>query len=405
MIILDGAADRYRNSRGLSPLQMADMPYTDKITALGRTGLVQTLFPDLPKESLVAQLGMLGWDPYRYYPMGRASAELLATCGIHLNEKDLAFRANFITMENARLKSYNAGYIRSEASMPLVQRINDSLQKDFEDIQLYHNSDFRNTLVIKSTEADPAQLVCIEPHESEDKEIHINRLVYGREEKSRALAERLNDYLYRVHDLLGAATATADAIVPWSVSRAFRLPAFNAYTGFEGKAAVVGAMDFLHGMAIAGGIEFFKRGDGSPSTDYAGKGDTVIRLLEEDYSFVLCHINAPDEASHMHSLPLKIDALEKTDRFIVKRVYDYFSARPEMLGGVMIVPDHYTNTVTGHTAGERKISHSLEPVPFAVWNGDAPDEVCEFNETSVECGYYGPAPLRSLSLMNLLINR
>lgn len=52
---------------------------------------MQTLYPDLPRESLVAQLGMLGWSPHLYYPGGRVSCELLTTGGIGLDDGDLAF--------------------------------------------------------------------------------------------------------------------------------------------------------------------------------------------------------------------------------------------------------------------------------------------------------------------------
>ncbi|HEX8179966.1 MAG TPA: hypothetical protein VF525_10525, partial [Pyrinomonadaceae bacterium] len=93
LIIPDGGGDTARFD-GRSPLALAETPYTDFMARAGVSGRMQTLYADLPKESIVAQLGMFGWDPREYYPDGRASCELLALEGIRLEEGDLAFRAN-----------------------------------------------------------------------------------------------------------------------------------------------------------------------------------------------------------------------------------------------------------------------------------------------------------------------
>src|SRR5262245_59675084 len=165
LIIPDGAGDEYRIF-GRSPLAMARTYHFDFIAREGVTGIMHTLYPDLPKESMVAQLGMLGWDPCRYYPCGRASCELLALEGSHLQEGDLAFRANLVRMEGDVLASYNADYISSERAMPLIQTLSRNLRQEFSDFELYHNSDFRNTLVIRGAGVDPRLLKCPEPHES-----------------------------------------------------------------------------------------------------------------------------------------------------------------------------------------------------------------------------------------------
>src|ERR1700739_1064398 len=104
LIILDGAADKNRE-RGCSPLGIAHTPGMDFIAREGLCGLAQPLYADLPRESMVAQLGMLGWDPHLYYPCGRASAELLASNGVDLGRNDIAFRANFVRMNGSVLQS------------------------------------------------------------------------------------------------------------------------------------------------------------------------------------------------------------------------------------------------------------------------------------------------------------
>src|ERR1700730_9318659 len=141
MIIPDGAADDNRE-RGCSPLQAAETPNIDSIARNGVSGLAQTLYPDLPRESMVAQLGLLGWDPRVYYPGGRASAELLATQAVYLLPSDIAFRANFVRMAGDRLESYNANFIDSLRAQSLVRHLKVSLEKRFPDFDLCHNSDF-----------------------------------------------------------------------------------------------------------------------------------------------------------------------------------------------------------------------------------------------------------------------
>lgn len=399
LVIPDGGADTYR-SAGKSPLGLAQIKYADFIAREGVTGLMQTLYGDLPKESLVAQLGMLGWDPYIYYPSGRASAELLALDNICLEDGDLAFRANFVRMEHSVLVSYNADYITSEQSRPLVQKINDALNKDFPDFELYHNSDFRNCLIVRGLGVRPEDLHCPEPHESQGLTFDVDCLISGKDGKSKTKAHRINQYLARAAKLLHP--GPANMIFPWSPSKPLRLVDFKENTGFEGETAIVGCMDFLQGIAKAGGLDFFKVGNGRPDTDYQAKGAKLIELLLVGYEFVTCHINGPDEASHMGDLAMKIRSLELVDHFILRPLVEYFQANSEELGGVMIVPDHYSNHAAVSNSQKRIASHSDHPVPFAIWNQRERDASQTFSEDEVLSGKYGKVPVSHLELLRVL---
>ena len=254
LIIPDGAADSYRDN-GRSPLTLADIRYMDQVAREGVSGLVQTLYADLPKESIVAQMGMLCWDPHLYYPRGRASCELLALEDVQLNDGDIAFRANLVRMEGNVLASYNADYIYSAEARVLVDRVNDTLREEFPTFELYHNSDFRNTLVVRDVQIDPRDLICPEPHESHGVEFDGARLIVGRNQKSREVAAHINRYLQRVAVVL--AGEVGNMLFPWSASRVLSLPPFAEVSGFDGKTAIVGCMDFLHGIAKAGGMDSF----------------------------------------------------------------------------------------------------------------------------------------------------
>ncbi|HJP95191.1 MAG TPA: hypothetical protein VJ875_24785 [Pyrinomonadaceae bacterium] len=399
LVIPDGAADCYRDN-GRSPFALADTTYMDLIAREGVCGLMQTLYDDLPKESIVAQMGMLCWDPYVYYPGGRASCELLALEGVQLNENDIAFRANLVRMEGNVLASYNADYIYSAEARLLVNRVNEALRKEFPAFELYHNSDFRNTLVVRDARIDPRDLICPEPHESHGVEFDVAHLLSGRNAKSRHVAEQINSYLQRVAVVL--AGEVGNMLFPWSASKVLNLPPFPEVSGFNGPTAIVGCMDFLHGIAKAGGIDSYKVGNGRLDTDYRGKGAKVAELLRDGYQFVVVHINAPDEAAHMGDLTGKIRSIEMIDLFVVRQIVNYFRFHPEQLGGVMIVPDHYTN-LPEHISGQRRADiHSKQPVPFALWNGSERDAVQTFCEDSVRAGKYGSPPVSHLDLTTVL---
>lgn len=396
LVIPDGAGDVDR-VQGRSPLAAASIPHWEEVAAEGVCGLMQTLYEDLPRGSIVAQLGMLGWDPYLYSGHGRAGWELLALSDVRLSPGDLVFRANLVQMLDRRLISYNANYILTEEAIPLLERINGALRREFPRIELHHNCDFRNSLVVREAGVDPSLLLCPEPHDHEGIEFEVARLIRGKDPQSEAVADLLNRYLLRVEEVLR--NESANMIFPWSASRSVSLTAFRDNVGFEGRTAIVGSMDFLQGIARSGGIEFCKVGNGRLDTDYVGKGAKVLELLAGGCAFVICHINSPDEAAHMHDREAKIRCLEEIDRHIIGPVVKYFRSRMDELGGVMIVPDHYTNLLLGST---RVDAHSLHPVPFALWNGRDRDSVVRFDEDSVRQGLYGEKPISHFDLLTIL---
>jgi 2,3-bisphosphoglycerate-independent phosphoglycerate mutase len=163
-------------------------------------------------------------------------------------------------------------------------------------------------------------------------------------------------------------------------------------------------MDFLKGLALAGGMEFFQIGNGYIDTDFNAKGKLMVKLLTGEWNFILCHINAPDEAAHMGDIKKKIVALENIDTFIVKPAVEYFQKHPEHLGALSIAPDHYTNTGSFNRANgfKRQETHSIDPVPFACWNNKDIDSVQSFNEKSVLSGRNGPHPISSLDFLKII---
>jgi 2,3-bisphosphoglycerate-independent phosphoglycerate mutase len=69
---------------------------------------------------------------------------------------------------------------------------------------------------------------------------------------------------------------------------------------------------------------------------------------------------------------------------------------------MMIVPDHYTNLPANAPGRRRADIHSMNAVPFALWNGRERDGVEAFSEDAVLAGKYAARPVSHLDLMAVL---
>ncbi|MGH7615855.1 MAG: hypothetical protein ACREPM_01355, partial [Gemmatimonadaceae bacterium] len=264
LVILDGAADQLR-IEGRSPLAIAHTPYLDAIARDGCTGVMTTLYPDLPRESLVALLGMLGWDPTIYYPGGRASSELAVLDSVRLRAGDVVFRANLVRLAGGTLESYSAHLIDDRLAARLVRGLDAALRSEFPGFELHHVNDYRTLLLVRGAYVAPRHVHCDEPHDHEGTAIDIGHAVHAVDPDAREFAARVNDYIVRAAELL--APEAANALLPWGLSTALHLPRFSQVSGIEGPSSIVGAMAFLSGIASAGSIEFVQVGNGRPDSD------------------------------------------------------------------------------------------------------------------------------------------
>ena len=122
VILGDGMADLPLAAlQGKTPLQWANKPHMDRIARLGRNGLALTVPEGFPPGSDVANLSVAGYEPQKYYT-GRAPLEA-AAMGVTLSEGDIAFRCNFVTIENGIMLDYSAGHITSEEGRELIEAL------------------------------------------------------------------------------------------------------------------------------------------------------------------------------------------------------------------------------------------------------------------------------------------
>jgi 2,3-bisphosphoglycerate-independent phosphoglycerate mutase len=156
------------------------------------------------------------------------------------------------------------------------------------------------------------------------------------------------------------------------------------------SAAFVGGLDFLHGIAMAAGIHFdvIPGATGYIDTNYQAKADYTIKYLE-DFDFVLTHINAADEEAHQRNYRGKVDAIERTDRFLIAPVLYELEKRYRGDFRIVVCGDHGTRCVDG--------KHTDAPVPYAMYgSGIEAGNNAGLRESACE----NEAPLDSLDFLS-----
>ena len=102
LLVVDGIGDvTVPQLRHRTPLQAAATPWLDAVAAGGLNGLMDPVAPGLACGSDTAHLSLLGYDP-QGSARGRGAFEALGA-GLDLRPGDVAFKANFATVDDTRL--------------------------------------------------------------------------------------------------------------------------------------------------------------------------------------------------------------------------------------------------------------------------------------------------------------
>lgn len=392
MFIIDGLSDDpIPELGGKTTLEAAFAPNIHYIASRGRVGRIATTFDGFPVESMVCIMGLLGYDPARYYPAGRAAFEALAR-GLPLREGDLAFRCNTITVagDDPALSDFTAGMISDADARKILAR----LRLPYDNWEIHPGQSYRNILIIRGAWVDPNGIRCYAPHQ------HIGArasdiLPSSDDPKAAELMGQLGDFLVDSRAQIGAMDlperCQANMLWLWSPSKRSVWPTFRERTGM--RAAFVGGLDFLHGIAMSAGIHFdiIPGATGYIDTDYDAKFRYARDYLDQ-YDFVLVHVNSADEAGHKRDPAGKIDAIEQTDRRIVGPLLAELHKKYPDRFRIIVCGDHKTRCSDGR--------HMDDPVPFALYGaGIEASNVPYFGETT--CAPYDP--VSSLEILNHLM--
>ncbi|GHT21869.1 cofactor-independent phosphoglycerate mutase [Planctomycetales bacterium] len=386
IVIPDGCADWTIESLGnRTPLQAARLP---NIKALARRGIVgrsNNVPAELAPGSDVATLGLLGYDPKRYYT-GRAPLEAAAQ-SIELGENDWAIRCNLVTVNNGIMQSFTAGHISSEEGAELIESLNRYfVSESAAALKFIAGVSYRNLAILRDAEPGIFDRMTrtFPPHDFTDKQI-AEALPAGRgSELLLSLMEKSKTVLQE-HPVnkkrLAEGKLPAIQVWLWGIGQKPQLPLFKEQPNAPQAGAMITAVDLLRGIAKNIGWDTIEvpGSTGYTDTDYAAKGSYAAEALKT-HDIVCVHIEAPDESGHEGSAEKKVQALEDIDSKtlppILEALKQYENSK------LFISPDHPTPCALK--------THTRDFVPwlFVTGNADSKNPAQTYDEETAKNSLY-----------------
>ena len=397
LAIADGVGDRPCEVLGWqTPLEAAHTPHLDLLAKNGSSGIMDLHQLGTPVGTDLGHMILFGYS-LEDYP-GRGPIEAFGE-GLELQEGDIAFRANFATVDEAGLVvDRRAGRIR-EGAKELAQALNGMKLGDVE-VLFKEATEHRAVLVLRGAnlsaavvDTDP-KVEGKPPKAGSVKEKAIIALPVAEQEaekvKAVRTAELLQAFLDRAHEVLeehpinkarvekGLLSANyiltrGAGIMPHLEKTAERL-------GF--KAACIAAESTVLGVASMAGYTPITnpKMTGNLDTDIACKAATTLEALR-DNDLVVLHMKAPDLMGHDNHPLGKKEAVLRFDE-MVGLVLAGLETATDANVIVALAADHSTPC-------ERR-EHSGDPVPAVISGKNIrKDSVTTYNEMAAAEGGLG----------------
>jgi 2,3-bisphosphoglycerate-independent phosphoglycerate mutase len=391
IVIPDGMADEpVKELDNKTPVVVAKTPNMDYIANNGYTGYAKNVPDGMTPGSDVANLSIMGFNPSMLKGRGPLEAP---SVGVKLNDTDVAFRCNFITVKDDKIYDFTADHITTEEADELIKALNEQ----FSDIGTFYTGvSYRNLFVINDLEM--ADFKSTPPHDE------VGSLIYDYMLKPEtAKSKIINDLMEQSREILEnhpvnqkrikEGKEPANMVWLWGQGEKPIIGNFTEKYGLNG--ATITGVDLLKGISeyidldiieVPGATAYF-------DTDYQAKADYAIESIKKhDVQFV--HIEAPDEAGHEGNTKEKVRAIENIDSIILDKILKELpKIDPEYT--ILVLPDHPTpiNIKT----------HTMTPVPFAVYSTSIknPDETEVFSE-DMSKGKFSDT-IMGYTLMNTII--
>jgi len=371
IVVGDGMADYpVEELGGRTPLEVAEKPNMDLLAREGKVGLIRTIPRGMLKDSAVANLSILGYDPRKCFT-GRGPLEA-GSMGVSLGPNDVAFRCNLVTEREGRLVDYSGGCITTEEAAELLSELQ---KQGFGEFHL--GISYRHIFVLRNARVSEG---CSPPHDIIGEPI-AKHLIKSRDR----ISLRLNEFMLASRQILSQHPVNqrrlklgknpANMIWLWSPGKRPDLEPFEKKYGIKG--AIISAVNVINGIGVWAGMEVIKvpGATGYYDTNYEGKADYALKALKAN-DLVFIHVEAPDEAGHAGDVERKIKAIEDLDRRLLGRI-----VRKGREAAVAVLPDHPT-PVTVRT-------HVSDPVPFAVFVPGGEGDGLRFTEAEAKRGSLG----------------
>ena len=375
VILGDGMADYPIEALGNKTiLESAYKPNIDALAKKGILGMVKTVPDGMKPGSDVANLSAMGYDPESCYT-GRSPLEAVSI-GIDLNETDVAFRCNLVTLSDEAnyadktMVDYSAGEITSEDAAKLIASVNEAFKN--EKIEFYSGISYRHCMVWHE---GPLNLGLTPPHDISDRKITEympqNEVIRTLMEKS---YEVLKDHPVN-KERMAKGLRPGNSIWLWGEGTRPAVSNFEESFGLKGSA--ISAVDLIKGIAISAGLRSIdvEGATGNYDTNFAGKAQAAIDELLNGSDYVYIHMEAPDECGHRGELDNKKLSVELIDKEVVGPVVEAMRKAGEDFS-ILVMPDHPTPI---------KIkTHTSDPVPFLIYrsNDEKDSGLDSYNETT-----------------------
>lgn len=360
LIIFDGMADEpLAELDGKTPLQAAKTPYIDSLASKGRIGAANTTPEGMAPGSDVTNMGILGYDPLKYYK-GRGAIEA-ASLGIPMETRDAAFRTNLVSTDGELMVDSSAGHVTTEEARELIGVIDEKLSTNV--IKFYPGVSYRHIMIWRGGSPE-VHLAAPYKFHGEPWRGHLpegdgdRKLIQLIEDSYEILDSHPINHKRREEGHL-----PANMIWFWGESRLPDIPSFFKMFGQTG--AVVAAVDLIKGLGQMVGLKVVNvpGATGYVDTNYLGKGHCAVDALGK-YDFVWVHVEAPDESGHEKDIEKKIKAIEDCDKLVLGTILDGL-AKNNWPARILLMPDHPTPIATG--------SHSSAKVPFLLFDSTKPE--------------------------------
>ncbi|CAN5727728.1 cofactor-independent phosphoglycerate mutase [soil metagenome] len=402
IIILDGAADLPLAELGArTPLSAAHTPNLDALAQRGMLLTARTTPPGCSAGSDVCTMDLLGYDP-RVYHTGRAPLEAAAV-DMPMGDRDWVFRVNLISTGGdagaPTFLDHSAGAITDGEALGLFNGLlahwRSACPEVARTLTLRHGVSYRASMV-DAWGHGYAGVRTTPPHDVPGERISSRLptpIGSGGEEsvssathtehateaavRLRTLIEASREFLAR-HPVnarrRAAGLRTADLAWPWGQGTKPQMPQFAERYGVRG--AMITAVDLLAGIARLIGWERLDV-PGVTSyhdTDYAAQGTHAAAALDR-FDLIVCHVEAPDEASHQGDWRTKVAAIEAIDEKVVAPIVRKLESFGPGTWRIMALPDHFTLVSTK--------KHDATPVPVLMAGaGIAPSGASQYDEAA-----------------------
>lgn len=344
-----------------TPLEAANIPNMDFLAKNGMVGMAKTVPDGMAPGSDVANLSVMGYDPELCYT-GRSPLEAVSI-GIDLDDDDVTFRCNLVTLsdeqkyEDTSMVDYSAGEISTAEAREIVKTLDEAFRTD--KIRLYAGTSYRHCLVVKGIKTGGK---LTPPHDISGKPVKDSlpkgenaELLYSLMQRSREL---LADHPVNKARIAAGKNPVTSC---WFWGEGTKPAVTNFYDTYGIKGGVISAVDLIKGIGICAGhkVAAVDNVTGNWDTNFAGKADAALELLDSGCDYVYIHVEGPDECGHHGDIAHKISSIEAIDREILGKLMSTLDEKGEEYT-VLLMPDHPTPISI--------MTHVSDPVPFVIYN-------------------------------------